>query len=84
MNKNFTVTCKNNILNVNDDVGVNMANVLTIKKFDKSRNEDNKYTIGVAAIPSTSDMKAWQFIYTTNNPLDRDECFDKIMAVLQG
>ena len=80
----FNVTYKNNILNINNDVGVNMSNVLCVKKFDKSRNEDNKYTIGVAALPSASDMRAWQFIYMTNNATERDACFDEIIAILQS
>ena len=75
------ITKRNNILRVEDAV-INLDNVLSIKKFDKTRDETGKYTIGVAGVTRTDDKKSWQFIYVTDDKERRDFVFEQISSIL--
>ena len=80
--EDINISLNNNYLRVDDTV-VNMLNVLSIKKFDKTRAETNKYTIGAAGLGRSDDMKSWQFLYASDDIKERDLIFDSICALLQ-
>ena len=61
---------------------VNLDNILVIKKFDKTKAIDNKYTIGCTNCADYQDKQVLQFIFSTDNEKERDEIFDRIMQLL--
>lgn len=82
LTKQHKISFENNVLIIDDTI-INMHNVLAIKKFDKTRNEFNKYTIGVAGIARSGDMKSWQFIYASDDEDERNLLFEHISHLIQ-
>jgi hypothetical protein len=72
-----------NVLHINEDTMVNLANVVTLRKYFKNKATTKKYAIGVASLPSQDGGCGWQFIFETDNENERDEVYSTIFDLFK-